>query len=214
VPSWSNDSGDLQQPTPLLNTASKTPLLNTALKTPLLNTASKTPLLNTASKTFVSNSAHVRARNATITGACVVSLPGGVKHAVAGAPCSLLLRTNPPCDSRLDWEVNLVSFAGDSMQRTSRNFDLSAGVPVVFAIGRSASGVYNCSFVTAQAGTVLCRARVRGRAMQPTSISIKVAASEPSASASSIYLVHPLPCVDVVTAGENASLRLMVRALG
>jgi hypothetical protein len=64
----------------------------------------------------VSNSAHVRARNATITGACVVSLPGGVKHAVAGAPCSLLLRTNPPCDSRLDWEVNLVSFAGDSMR--------------------------------------------------------------------------------------------------
>jgi hypothetical protein len=45
----------------------------------------------------------------------------------------------------------------------------------------------------------------------PRTFSFKVIASEPSASASSIFLVHPLPSIDTVEVGSEVNLRLMVR---
>jgi hypothetical protein len=147
-------------------------------------------------------------------GACSLSLPPGVKHVVAGAACSLLLQTHPPCYGKLDWDVSLVSYH-HAHQHAARNpqKSLGHGVPVAHVLGTSSSatGVQSCSFVATQAGVLSCRARVRGRAMQPCSLSINVTASEPCDSTSRVYLVHPLPGEDVVLVRRPVFLRLMVR---
>lgn len=143
-----------------------------------------------------------------------MSLPPGVKHVVAGAACSLLLQTHPACYGRLDWDVSLVSYH-HVHQNAARNpqKSLGHGVPVAHVLGASSSatGVQSCSFVATQAGVVECRARVRGRALQPCSLSFNVTASEPCDSTSRVYLVHPLPGFDVVLARRPVTLRLMVR---
>ena len=143
---------------------------------------------------------------------CAVSLPRGVTHAVAGIACNLLLQTIPPCNGKLNWEVSLVSYSDESQRNTGRSAQQKPGLPVVFALGACSGGVQNCSFIATQAGVVVCRARARDRAAVPCSFSFRVVASEPSASASSILLVHPLPSIYTVEVGCQVPLRLMVRA--
>lgn len=173
-----------------------------------------TPLA--ATKTLVPESAAMTGSRVTLggsTGVCVAALPAGVKHAVAGAACSLLLQTNPPSHARDDWDVSLVSYREESQSPAALNVQQRVGVPVFFVLRASGGGVQSCSFVATQAGVVVCKARIRGRAMAACSVSIKVVAAQPSAAASSIYLVHPLPSLDSLPVGCKASLRLMVRAL-
>lgn len=139
-------------------------------------------------------------------------LPDGVRQAVAGAACSLLLHTNPPSHARDDWDVTLVSYRDELQLSSNRDAQQRTGAPLFFALRASGGGVQSCSFVATHAGVVVCRARIRGRATAPCTLSIKVVASEPSAAASSICLVHPLPSIHVVSVGCKATLTLMVRA--
>ena len=139
-------------------------------------------------------------------------LPDGVRQVVAGAACSLLLHTNPPSHARDDWDVTLVSYRDELQLSSTRDAHQRTGAPLFFALRASGGGVQSCSFVATHAGVVVCRARIRGRAMAPCTLSIKVVASEPSAAASSVCLVHPLPSIHVVTVGCKATLTLMVRA--
>ena len=188
--------------------SSKPPLKNSKQHQGVVQLAAATPLA--ASRSTVPGSASCRTSIGERGLECVVSLPGGVTHAVAGAACSLLLRTEPASDVRMNWEVSLMSYSEESLRNTGRNPQQN-GIPVVFALGACSGGVQNCSFVATQAGIVVCRARARARAAAPCSFSFKVVASEPSASASSIFLVHPLPSIDTVEVGREVPLRLMVR---
>ncbi len=155
-----------------------------------------------------SSRAHVTPR--TSEGVCCASLPPGVERVVAGSACSLLLRTNPPCCGKLNWDVSLVSYSHDS--HPSAACSPQHGLPVAFVLGTSSGGVQSCSFIATQAGEMVCRARVRGRAMESCLLSVEVVACEASAAASRVYLVHPLPSTDVVLVDQDVSLRLMVRA--
>jgi hypothetical protein len=146
-------------------------------------------------------------------GKCAVSLPEGVEELVAGAACSLLLQTNPPCHARLDWEVSLLSYSDETRHHSGgRRPHECVGFPVAFVLGTSSGGVQSCSFIATRAGVIVCRARTRGRAMEPCSFSVNVVASQPCALASRVHLVHPLPSVDVVAVGQDVSLRLLVPA--
>jgi hypothetical protein len=146
-------------------------------------------------------------------GKCDVSLPEGVEQLVAGAACSLLLQTNPPSHAKLDWEVSLLSYSDETQQHSGgRRPHECVGFPVAFVLGTSSGGVQSCSFVATRAGVIVCRARARGRTMEPCSFSVDVVASQPCAFTSRMHLVHPLPSVDVVAVGQDVSLRLLVPA--
>jgi hypothetical protein len=172
--------------------------------------AAATPLA--ASRSVAAGPASARTTPAASAFSCVASLPRGVTQAVAGTACSLLLRTIPPSDATLNWEVSLVSYSDESQPNSAQSAQQRTGLPVAFALGACSGGVQSCSFVAAQAGTVVCKARVRGCAAAPAAFSLKVVACAPSARASSICLVHPLPSVDTVEVGAQVTLRLMVRA--
>lgn len=189
---------------------SKPPLFFSKKQEGVRQLAAATPLA--ASRSTAMGSSGSRATHAANAVACEVSLPRGVKHAVAGTACSLLLRTNPPCDGRMNWEISLMSYSDESQLNNARSVQQYPGVPVVFALGTCSGGIQNCSFVATQAGTVVCKARARGHATVPCTFSFKVVASEPNASASSIHLVHPLPSTDTFEVGHQVLLRLMVSA--
>jgi hypothetical protein len=171
--------------------------------------AAATPLA--ASRSIATSTVGAGSSAAASTVACAVRLPRGVKYAVAGTACSLLLQTHPPCEGRVNWDVSLVCYSDEQWLDAAQSAQQHPGVPVVFALGACSAGVQSCSFVATQAGTVVCKARTRGRAAAPCTFTFKVVASEPSASASSIRLVHPLPSIDAVAVGCAVPLTLMVR---